>query len=162
MNFIQFKNTISLQKDKIVLSGLAMLFSINITAQNNFPDIIKTKEGKLSFTTDNQGNQIPDFSFAGYRNSEVAIPNLDNKIFVSQQEEDATQKIQNAIDYVSALKPDKSGFRGAVLLDKGTFKISGTLYIRKSGVVLRGSGNSESGTILLGTCLLYTSPSPRD
>lgn len=153
MNFIQLKNTISLQKDKIVLSGLAMLFSINITAQNNFPDIIKTKEGKLSFTTDNQGNQIPDFSFAGYRNSEVAIPNLENRIFVSKQEEDATQKIQNAIDYVSALKPDKSGFRGAVLLDKGTFKISGTLYIRKSGVVLRGSGNSENGTILLGTGL---------
>lgn len=149
----QLKNIISLKKDKIILSGFVMLLSINITAQNNSPDIIKTKEGKLSFTTDNAGNQIPDFSFAGYRNSEVAIPNIDNKIFVSKQEEDATQKIQNAIDYVSNLKPDKSGFRGAVLLDKGTFKISGTLYIKKSGVVLRGSGNSENGTILLGTGL---------
>ena len=39
------------------------------------------------------------------------------------------------------------------MLDKGTFKISGTLFIKKSGVVLRGSGNTENGTVLLGTGL---------
>lgn len=127
--------------------------SINITAQTIFPDIVKTKEGKLTFTTDNLGNRIPDFSFAGYMASEKAIPNVQNKIFVPKQEEDATKRIQTAIDYVSNLKPDKTGFRGAVLLDKGTFKVSGTLYIRKSGVVLRGSGNTENGTELLGTGL---------
>jgi Family of unknown function (DUF6298) len=126
----------------------------NITiAQTNFPDIVKTKEGKLSFTTDAKGNQIPDFSYAGYMASEKAIPNVENKIFVLKQEEDATLKIQAAIDYVGNLKPNKSGFRGAVLLDKGTFKISGTLFLKKSGVVLRGSGNNENGTILLGTGL---------
>ncbi|WP_276381199.1 DUF6298 domain-containing protein [Flavobacterium sp. H4147] len=153
MNFNHLINIVFLQKDKMVLSGLVMFFSFNIAAQNTFPDIVKTKEGKLSFTADNQGNQIPDFSFAGYMASEKAIPNLENKIFVSKQEDDATQKIQNAIDYVSTLKPDKSGFRGVVLLDKGIFKVSGTLYIRKSGVVLRGSGNTENGTVLLGTGL---------
>jgi hypothetical protein len=154
VNFNQLKNIIPLQKDKIILSAFVMLFSISITtAQTNFPDIIKTKEGKLSFTKDNKGNQIPDFSYAGYMASEKAIPNVENKIFVPKQEEDATQRIQAAIDYVSNLKANKSGFRGAVLLDKGTFKISGTLFIRKSGVVLRGSGNNENGTILLGTGL---------
>lgn len=154
MNFIQLKNIISLQKDKMILSGFALLFCIsNSVAQNTFPDIVKTKEGTLSFTADNQGNQIPDFSYAGYMASEKSIPSLENKIFVPKQEEDATQRIQLAIDYVSNLKPDKSGFRGAVLLDKGTFKISGTLYIKKSGVVLRGSGNTENGTVLLGTGL---------
>ncbi|WP_347052475.1 DUF6298 domain-containing protein [Flavobacterium olei] len=127
--------------------------SINIKGQTTFPDIVKTKEGKLTFTADNQGNKIPDFSFAGYMASEKAIPNVENKIFVPKQEQDATQKIQTAIDHVSNLKPDKTGFRGAVLLDKGTFKVSGTLYIRKSGVILRGSGNTENGTILLGTGL---------
>ena len=140
--------------DLLVLSSFVMFFSANISlAQNTFPDITKTKEGKLSFTADNQGNRIPDFSYAGYMASEKAIPNVENKIFVTKQEEDATQKIQTAIDYVSNLKPDKSGFRGAVLLDQGTFKISGTLYIKKSGVVLRGSGNTENGTVLLGTGL---------
>jgi len=132
---------------------MCFAMSISITAQTTFPDIVKTKEGKLTFTADNQGNKIPDFSFAGYMASEKAIPNVENKIFVPKQEQDATQKIQTAIDYVSNLKPDKTGFRGAVLLDKGTFKVSGTLYIRKSGVVLRGSGNTENGTILLGTGL---------
>lgn len=151
MNFIQLKNIIAKQ-DLLVLSCFVIFFSANVSvAQNTFPDIVKTKEGKLSFTTDSQGNQIPDFSYAGYMASEKAIPNVDNKIFVPKQEEDATQRIQAAIDYVSNLKPDKSGFRGAVLLDKGIFKISGTLYIKKSGVVLRGSGNTENGTVLLGT-----------
>ncbi|TDW47901.1 hypothetical protein EV144_104187 [Flavobacterium sp. 270] len=129
------------------------LFFTNKGISQTFPDIVKTKEGKLTYTADNQGNKIPDFSFAGYMASEKAIPNVENKIFVPKQEEDATQKIQTAIDYVSNLKPDKTGFRGAVLLDKGTFKIKGTLYIRKSGVVLRGSGNTENGTVLLGTGL---------
>lgn len=144
--------------------GFALFFIVaNGMAQNTFPDIVKTKEGKLSHTSDKQGNhpslegelakQIPDFSYAGYMASEKAIPNLDNKIYVPKQEQDATQIIQAAIDYVSALKPNKSGFRGAVLLAKGTFKIKGTLYIKTSGVVLRGSGNNESGTILLGTGL---------
>jgi hypothetical protein len=153
VNFIQLRNIITKQ-DLLVLSCFVIFFCANITqAQNTFPDITKTKEGKLSMIADAKGNQIPDFSYAGYMASEKAIPNLDNKIFVPKQEEDATQKIQSAIDYVSNLKPDKSGFRGAVLLDKGIFKISGTLYIKKSGVVLRGSGNSENGTILLGTGL---------
>ncbi|KFC59383.1 DUF6298 domain-containing protein [Flavobacterium gilvum] len=151
MNFIQLKNRI-IKQDLLVLSCFVVFFCANISvAQNTFPDIVKNKEGKLSFTADSQGNQIPDFSYAGYMASEKTIPNLDNKIFVPKQEEDATQKIQAAIDYVSNLKPDKSGFRGAVLLDKGIFKISGTLYIKKSGVVLRGSGNTENGTVLLGT-----------
>ncbi|SHM66363.1 DUF6298 domain-containing protein [Flavobacterium pectinovorum] len=152
MNFNQLKNIASF-KNTLLLMCFALSFGENITAQNTFPDIVKTKEGKLSFTADAKGNQIPDFSYAGYMASEKAIPNVENKIFVPKQEEDATQRIQAAIDYVSNLKPNKSGFRGAVLLDKGTFKINGTLFIKKSGVVLRGSGNNENGTILLGTGL---------
>ncbi|TDD98053.1 pectate lyase [Flavobacterium cellulosilyticum] len=123
----------------------------NSFAQTAFPDIIKNKNGTISCTADSKGNQIPDFSYAGYRASEIAIPNVENKIFVPKQDSDATQKIQAAIDYVSSLKPNKSGFRGAVLLDNGTFKLNGTLYIKTTGVVLRGSGNSENGTLLLGT-----------
>lgn len=154
MNFTQLRNRISFQKNKLFLFCFILFLIANTgTAQSTFPDIIKTKEGKLSFTADPLGNQIPDFSYAGYMASEKAIPNVENKIFVPKQEEDATQRIQAAIDYVSNLKPNKAGFRGGVLLDKGTFKIAGTLFIKKSGVVLRGSGNNENGTILLGTGL---------
>ncbi|MFV0541507.1 MAG: DUF6298 domain-containing protein [Aestuariibaculum sp.] len=120
-------------------------------AQNTFPNIVKTKQGKLTPVPDSLGNTIPDFSYAGYMASEMAIPTLENRIFVPNQTEDATRTIQTAIDYVENLKPDKNGFRGAVLLDKGTFKVSGTLYLKKSGVVLRGSGNQDNQTVILGT-----------
>ena len=154
MNFIQLKNIISLQKDKIILSGFAVLFSISSSvAQNTFPDITKTKEGKLERTTDTKGNQIPDFSFAGYKASSIAIPNVAIKAFVAYIDGDATKTIQAAVDYVARLKADKNGFKGTVLLDKGIFKISGEINIKESGIVLRGSGSGNNGTILLGTSI---------
>ena len=154
MNFIQLKNIISLQKDKLILSSLTVLFSINIgTAQNSFPDIIKNKEGKLSLTSDSQGNQIPDFSYAGYKASSVAIPDVTIKAFVPHIDGDATKTIQAAIDYVAKLKADKNGFKGTVLLDKGIFKVPGVINLNQSGIVLRGSGSGTNGTILLGTTI---------
>ncbi|MBK0370891.1 DUF6298 domain-containing protein [Flavobacterium agrisoli] len=154
MNFNYFKNRIALQKDKIILSGFVLLFSIQIgTSQNTFPDITKTKEGKLERTADAKGNQIPDFSFAGYRASTVALPDVGIKTFVPHISGDATATIQAAVDYVSKLKADKNGFKGTVLLDKGVFKVSGEIILKETGVVLRGSGSGTNGTTLLGTSI---------
>lgn len=152
MNFSALKNIIFNRKDTFTLSSILLFFIVNWGfSQTTFPDIVKNKQGKVVNVPDSLGNQIPDFSYAGYMASEKSIPTVEAKIFVPKQEADATQKIQAAIDYVGHLKPNASGFRGAVLLDKGIFKISGTLYIKNSGVVLRGSGNAENETILLGT-----------
>jgi hypothetical protein len=152
MNFISLKNIVFYQKDKFILSSIVLFFVLNNGfAQSRFPDIIKNKKGGVTHVADSLGNQIPDFSYAGYMASEKSIPTVEAKIFVPKEDADATKKIQAAIDYVSDLKPNASGFRGAVLLDKGIFKINGTLYIKNSGVVLRGSGNTENETILLGT-----------
>src|SRR5690606_2610847 len=96
-------------------------------------------------------NTIPDFSFSGYALSNRAIANVPAKIKVPTVDGDATAKIQKAINYVSSLKPDRNGFRGAVLLEKGIYRLKGSLYIKESGVVLRGSGASDEGTVLLGT-----------
>lgn len=126
-----------------ILCAFIIVFQ-NINAQN-FP--LQVKDGKVTYIKDAKGNRILDFSFCGYRNSEQDIPALPNQIFVPQREDDATDIIQRAIDYVSTLKPDMNGYRGAVLLDKGTFNISKSLWIRTSGVVLRGSDKKE--TILL-------------
>lgn len=60
---------------------------------------------------------------------------------------DNSSRIQRAIDYVSSLALDKNGFRGAVLLDKGTFELNESLRISVSGVVLRGSDREQ--TVLL-------------
>jgi len=154
VNFIQFKNTIRNKQETLMLSCFVALFTINTTfAQNQFPDITKSKEGKLERTADAKGNQIPDFSFAGYKASSVAIPNVSIKAFVPHIDGDATKTIQTAIDYVAKLKADKNGFKGAVLFDKGTFKISGEININQSGIVLRGSGSGNDGTIILGTTI---------
>jgi len=108
---------------------------------------LQVKSNKITYTKDAKGNRILDFSYCGYKSSEQDIPNLSNVIFVPKQEGDATEIIQRAINYVAGLKPDKNGFRGAVLLDKGVFNLEKSLWITSSGVVLRGSDKKE--TVLL-------------
>ncbi|MFL9830166.1 DUF6298 domain-containing protein [Flavobacterium sp. ST-87] len=130
---------------------LLFFLAASLNAQNSFPTITKDKAGKIIRTQNNLGDQIPDFSFAGYRAGEYAIPNIAVKAFVPHISGDATATIQAAIDYVATLKADKNGFRGAVLLDKGIFKVSETLTIKESGIVLRGSGSGNSGTTILAT-----------
>ncbi len=110
-----------------------------------------TEEGKLIFKRDEKGDRVPDFSYCGYQASELPIPDVAVKVIVHAREGDATDRIQAAIDYVSLLPLDQNGFRGAVLLGKGTFCISGGLAIRASGVVIRGSGCLSEGTELIGT-----------
>ncbi len=137
-----------------ILFVLLLLFKLSAIAHfkttPNSPIHI-TEDGKLIFKTEANGDRIPDFSFCGYMASDTSIPDVAVKVIVSATSGDATERIQNAIDYVSSLPLDKNGFRGAVLLGKGTFKIAGGLTIRNSGVVLRGSGCQNEGTVLIGT-----------
>ncbi len=121
-------------------SGTKRLSPIEITA-----------DGKLTYHAETNGDRVPDFSYCGYMLSEMPIPDVPVKVIVPAMKEDATDKIQAAINYVSALPLHANGFRGAVLLEKGEYQIAGTLTIRSSGVVLRGSGSTDGGTILTAT-----------
>lgn len=112
---------------------------------------LQINEGKLSYQSDARGNRVLDFSYCGYRNSEAVIPNLKSAVWVPHQTGDQTLRIQRAIDYVSSLKPDANGFRGAVLLDKGAFTLAGSLRIYRSGVVLRGMDREQTQLIKTGT-----------
>jgi hypothetical protein len=105
---------------------------------------------QLMYTPDSLGNRVPDFSYCGYAGGDKAIPSAPVKVVVSIKEGDATLRIQAAIDYVSSLPADKDGLRGAVLLQKGAYHVNGSLYLGTSGVVLRGSGFGEDGTIISG------------
>ena len=89
-----------------------------------------------------------DFSSAGYKGGGSRLPTIPVARTVEPQPGDATARIQAAIDAVSRLMPSDQGLRGAVLLDSGTYEISGTLTISAGGVVLRGSGSGENGTTL--------------
>ncbi len=120
---------------------------------DNFCEIARPgKDGKLVYKADLKGNIIPDFSCAGYMNGGVAIPDIKAKIALSPAKgTDDTARIQDAIDKMSKKPLDKNGFRGAVLLKKGTYKVAGTLLINKSGIVLRGDGQGKDGTVIIAT-----------
>ncbi len=126
---------------KLLLIGLLSLGFAQSHAQT-FP--LQVKEGKPIYLTDERGNRILDYSSCGYRNSNQPIPDVANAVFVPWQAGDNSSRIQRAIDYVSSLAPDKDGFRGAVLLDKGVFQLEESLRIPVSGVVLRGIDREQT------------------
>jgi hypothetical protein len=101
----------------------------------------------------NAANRIPDYSYAGYMGGGVALPASPpvKEILYSISSADSRARIQDAIDRVSALPLDANGFRGTVLLKAGIYNVSGSLYIRASGVVLKGEGNTVHGTVLIAT-----------
>ena len=106
--------------------------------------------GHLAYGTLPTGDRLLDFSFAGYAGGGVAIPFAPMQHYVQPSGgDDDTPAIQAAIDEVSRLDPDPNGIRGAVQLAPGTFSLLGSLAIRTSGVVLRGSGSDSDGTILI-------------
>ena len=108
-------------------------------------------DGRLVYVPDEVGNTILDSSHAGYGGGGVPIPTVPVKLTIWPVAGDNTDHIQAAIDKVSALPLDKSGFRGAVLLRAGYYKMAMPVRIQASGVVLRGESMGDTGTILVGT-----------
>ncbi len=136
---------------KFIYLILAFLIAgvVQAQKQKQVPPL-QVVRGELVYNPDSAtGDRIPDFSFCGYKSSEAPIPDVPVKIVVGLVKGDATATIQKAIDDVGALSPDKNGFRGAILLERGTYELAGQILITKSGIVLRGSG-TENGTVILG------------
>jgi hypothetical protein len=117
------------------------------TASRIYPGI----DNKLVYVPDEQGNTVIDSSHAGYGGGGVPIPTVPVRETIWPVVGDNTENIQTAIDKVSARTPDAGGFRGAVLLRAGYYRMATPLKIQASGVVLRGEGMSDTGTILIGT-----------
>jgi hypothetical protein len=107
-----------------------------------------SRNHSLEYRTDARGNRIMDFSYAGYRGGGVRLPAAAVARMIKPEAGDATARIQQAIDAVSALPPNAEGVRGAVLLEPGVYEVHGSLTIATGGVVLRGSGSGEKGTTL--------------
>ncbi|SEF44703.1 hypothetical protein SAMN05421819_0048 [Bryocella elongata] len=107
-------------------------------------------DGKLAYRHLPGGDHIADFSSAGYRGGGVALPMVPMKRAVTPSGQDDTAAIQKAIDEVAAL-PQVDGFRGAVVLRKGTYHCFGTILLTVSGVVLRGEGADDTGTTIVMT-----------
>ncbi|MFD8750117.1 hypothetical protein ACFV0O_03920 [Kitasatospora sp. NPDC059577] len=113
-------------------------------------DWLKFANGRLVYGKDGQGNRIPDFSYAGYRNGSRPLPTA--KVAVALEPAangDDSDRIQQALDKVAALPQGSDGLRGAVLLNAGTYRVGKPLRIKASGVVLRGAGSGANGTKLV-------------
>jgi hypothetical protein len=144
---------IRLLKNWIVFFAVLLISGISSFADNSFPanysKIVRPgADGRLVNTPDSQGNTVPDFSYAGYGGGGVRLPKVQVKAIVKPGEGKDTDRIQEAIDKVSALKPDNCGFRGAVLIKKGNYVLEKPLRISAGGVVIRGEGQDENGTVL--------------
>lgn len=123
-------------------------FPVCSFGQANSSWVYYDHHGKLRYATDPAGNRIIDYSSAGYRAGGVALPKVATRVTVSPTGGDDTATIQAAINTVSALQPDRKGFRGAVVLAPGNYNVSATLILNTSGVVLRGSGSGPTGSII--------------
>jgi hypothetical protein len=134
-----------------ILLGLLFLTSLSFksteTWQSKF--VIVGKDGLLQYQPDEKGNILPDFSRVGYYNGDKEIPAI-SVVKTIAPSADAEQKIQAAIDELSKQPLDKNGFRGAILLKKGTYTINGKITIAASGIILRGEG-IETKLVAAGT-----------
>lgn len=126
----------TLHAQTVVERGVSKLFSLD-------------PAGKLVYAKDAKGGRLPDFSHVGYHSGEQAIPDVPVQVTLGPAEGDDTVRIQAALDKVGALPLDKNGHRGALLLKRGVYRVSGSLGIKDSGVVLRGEGSGVGDTLII-------------
>ncbi|MFC1552193.1 hypothetical protein ACFL6P_06450 [Candidatus Latescibacterota bacterium] len=143
---------------KRIVIGITVFFTTCMiltlcTAQaqeNNSTLVYPGENGSLVYVPDEDGNVIPDFSYAGYMGGGVKLPELPVKMTLEPVEGDDSIQIQRAINRVSDMPPDENGFRGAILLKKGIYDLHSPLWIVTGGIVLRGEGNGPEDTVLTG------------
>jgi hypothetical protein len=122
-------------KTQLLIACAVAIFGLSFTYRVYFAESSLVKmlpDGSLEYKADVKGNTIPDFSNVS-----------------PAQQGSSQQIIQDAIDEVSTLKADANGYRGTILLKKGTYLIPGSIHINQGGIVLKGEGNTEKGTRLV-------------
>jgi hypothetical protein len=148
-------NSIKISLGILILNCCILLGIENINAQQWQSKLVQVdKKGNITYHPEENGYIMPDFSAAGYRGGGVALPEVKVVHTISAIEGDNTAHIQEAIDKVGAMPLNNAGIRGALLLKAGLYKVSGSIHLKYSGVVLRGEGqgdNPATSTIIFGT-----------
>lgn len=93
---------------------------------------------------------LPDFSFAGYKQNKEAIPLVPIVATIYPEEGKDRINIQRAVDSLSN-EPMVNGFRGTILLKSGTYYLDDRVIIASSGIIIRGEGQSPIGTHIIST-----------
>ena len=109
-----------------------------IDSKNELDYMSISEAGNLVYYEDGKGNKIPAFTFVGYQSGEKPIPNVPISITLEALPGD---NIQNAIEKLGQLPINVNSFRGAILLKKGIYEVSGALSISNLGIVLKVKGN---------------------
>lgn len=138
----------------VCISGLASLLLLAHSHETSWESryVKINSKGNPEYIPDENGNILPDFSNVGYYGGHREIPKVHVVKTVQPTGTDNDEKIiQSAIDEVSKLAPDRNGFRGAVFLKKGVYKIPGTIRINAGGIILRGESDKEGGTKIIST-----------
>jgi len=141
--------------------SLLLLAGPSLFAQTTSAWVFFGNDGLLHYQLDANGNRIMDYSYAGYRGGGVKLPdaNLVPAVqTVSPTGGDDTSSIQAAINVVAQRTPDVNGFRGAVLLNPGSYNVAGTVTITSNGIVLRGSGSSGPNASIINLTAPAASP----
>lgn len=118
------------------------------------PAIVRPgSDGKLVYAPWNpDGDTLLDFSHCGYGGGGVLLPRAAERVRLEATASgDDTSRIQMALDEVARRSAGPDGLRGAVVLSRGAYRVSGTLRITASGVVLRGEGQGERDTVVVAT-----------
>lgn len=134
---------------RFLLGGIVATLALG--AKQEPSPVVLAKSGQLTYLVDERGDRVPDFSGAGFGGSGLPLPVVAARVRVTPAPGDDGPRLQAAINFVSGLAPDAAGFRGAVQLAAGRYEIEGQLKICTSGVVLRGVGPGESGSVLVAT-----------
>ena len=129
------------------LLTMVTLLPFKTEAQVKSEWVYLNAQQKLTYKTLEKGDRIMDFSYAGYMGGGVRIPTPPVKITLSPVEGDNSAAIQRAVNEIAAMEP-VNGFRGTLLLKPGVYNCDNTIVINTSGIVVRGSGSGETGTLL--------------
>lgn len=139
-----------------VIAAAALTTITGFTGEDRWQSrfVHQAASGELTYIPNDKGDILPDFSRVGYFQGDQDLPRIPVTVTLhatgSQSGADQ-EMIQRAIDALSGKQPGQDGFRGTILLTKGVYRIPGTLHIDSSGIVVRGEGDTENGTLLIAT-----------
>ena len=88
-------------------------------------------------------NILPDYSYAGYKNSEEQIPEASVMESIGPVDGDNTNHIQKAINALYGQQIPSGETHKVLQLEPGIYRIEGELQIKESHIVLRGHGNGD-------------------
>lgn len=95
------------------------------------------KEGEAWFAE----SRIPDFSFAGYRAGQAAIPDVPVQTNVRDFGATGDGETDDSEAFLQAIQATANG---AILIPAGRYKLTRQLVLSRSGVVLRGEGEEKT------------------